>query len=37
MRHSPASKDVKGEAEKATALKAVFRRQPVNIQQIEKD
>jgi hypothetical protein len=35
-RQSPASKGVKTEAEEATALEAVTRRQPVEIQQIEK-
>jgi hypothetical protein len=33
---SPASKDVNTEAEEATALVAVTRRQPVKIQQTEK-
>jgi hypothetical protein len=40
VRQSPASKDVNTEAEEAeeaTALKAVTRRQPVKIQQIEKN
>jgi hypothetical protein len=36
VRQSPASMDVNSEAEEATALKAVTRRQPVKIQQIEK-
>jgi hypothetical protein len=36
VRESPASKDVNTEAEEATALKAVTRRQPVKIQQTEK-
>jgi hypothetical protein len=36
VRQSPASKDVKTEAEEATALEAVTRRQPVKIQQAEK-
>jgi hypothetical protein len=35
-RQSLASKDVNTEAEKATALEAVTRRQPVKIQQTEK-
>jgi hypothetical protein len=33
---SPASKDVSTEAEEATALRAVARRQPVKIQQTEE-
>jgi hypothetical protein len=33
---SPASKDVNTEAEEATALEAVTRRQPVEIKQTEK-
>jgi hypothetical protein len=33
---SAASKDMNTEAEEATALKAVTRRQPVKIQQTEK-
>jgi hypothetical protein len=36
VRQSPVSKDVKTEAEEATALEAVTKRQPVKIQQIEK-
>jgi hypothetical protein len=36
VRQSPVSKDVNTEAEKATALEAVTRRQPVKIQQTEK-
>jgi hypothetical protein len=36
MRQSPASKDVNTEADGATALEAVIRRQPVKIQQTEK-
>jgi hypothetical protein len=35
VRQSPASKDVNTEAEEATALEAVTRRQPLKIQQIE--
>jgi hypothetical protein len=35
MRKFPASKDVNNEAEEATALKAVTRRQPVKIQETE--
>jgi hypothetical protein len=34
---SPASKDVNTEGEEATALEAVTRRQPVKIQQTEKN
>jgi hypothetical protein len=34
---SPASKDVYTEAKEATALEAVTRRQPVKIQQTEKN
>jgi hypothetical protein len=37
VRQSPASKDVNAEAEEAMALEAVTRRQPVKIQQTEKD
>jgi hypothetical protein len=33
MRHLPASTDVNTEAEEATALEAVTRRQPAKIQQ----
>jgi hypothetical protein len=33
---SPASKDVNVEAEKATALEAVTKRQPMKIRQTEK-
>jgi hypothetical protein len=36
VRQSPASKDVETEAEEATALEAVTRRQPVKIQQTVK-
>jgi hypothetical protein len=36
VRESPASKDVNTEAEEATTLEAVTRRQPVKIQQTEK-
>jgi hypothetical protein len=36
VRQSPASKDVSTEAEEATALESVTRRQPVKIQQPEK-
>jgi hypothetical protein len=36
MRQSPASKNVSTEAEEATALEAVIRRQPVKIYQTEK-
>jgi hypothetical protein len=36
VRQSPTSKDVNTEAEYATALKAVTRRQPVKTQQAEK-
>jgi hypothetical protein len=36
VRQSPASNDVNTEAEKATALEAVTRRQPMKIQQTEK-
>jgi hypothetical protein len=36
VRQSPASKDVNTEAEEATALEAVTRRQPVKLQQTEK-
>jgi hypothetical protein len=36
VRQSPASKDVNMEAEEATALETVTRRQPVKIQQSEK-
>jgi hypothetical protein len=36
VRESPASKDVNTEAEEATELEAVTRRQPVKIQQSEK-
>jgi hypothetical protein len=35
-RQSPASKDMNTEAEEATALEAVTRRQPVKIHQTEK-
>jgi hypothetical protein len=35
VRQSPASKDVNTEAEEATALNAVTRRQPVNTKQTE--
>jgi hypothetical protein len=35
VRQSPVSKDVNTEAEEATALEAVTRRQPVEIQQTE--
>jgi hypothetical protein len=35
-RQSPASKNVNTEAEEATVLEAVTRRQPVKIQQTEK-
>jgi hypothetical protein len=36
VRDSPASKEVNTEAEEATALEAVTRRQPVNIHQSQK-
>jgi hypothetical protein len=36
VRQSPASKNMNTEAEEATALEAVTRRQPVKIQQTEK-
>jgi hypothetical protein len=36
VRLSPASKDVNREAEEATALEAVTRRQPMKIEQTEK-
>jgi hypothetical protein len=36
MRQSPGSKDVNMEAEEATLLEAVTRRQPVNLQETEK-
>jgi hypothetical protein len=36
-RVSPASKDVNTEADEATALEAVSRRQPVKIQQTKKN
>jgi hypothetical protein len=36
VRESPASKDVNTEADEATMLEAVTRRQPVGIQQTEK-
>jgi hypothetical protein len=36
VRKSPASRDVSMEAEEATALKAVTRRQPMNIQKLDK-
>jgi hypothetical protein len=36
VRQSPASKDVNTEAEEATVLEAITRRQPVKIQQTEK-
>lgn len=36
MRQSPPSKDVNTEVEEATALEAIIRRLPVNIQQTEK-
>jgi Co/Zn/Cd efflux system component len=36
VRQSPVSKDVNKEAEEATALEAVTRRQPMKIQQIKK-
>jgi hypothetical protein len=35
-RHLPAGRDVNTEAEEATALEAVMRRQPVKTQQTEK-
>jgi hypothetical protein len=37
VRHSPASKGVNTEAEEATESEAVTRRQPVKIQQTEKN
>jgi glutaredoxin len=37
VRQSPASEDVNTEAEEATALEAVTRRQPVKLQQSEKN
>jgi hypothetical protein len=36
VRQSPTSKDVSMEAEEATALKAVTRRQPVEIQRLRR-
>jgi hypothetical protein len=36
MRQLPANKDVNTEAEEATALEAVTRRQPMKIQETEK-
>jgi hypothetical protein len=36
VKQSPASNDVNTEAEEATALEAITRRQPVKIQQTEK-
>jgi hypothetical protein len=36
VKHSPASKGVKMEDEGATVVKAVTRRRPVKIEQIEK-
>jgi hypothetical protein len=36
VRQSPFSNDVNTEAEEATALESVIRRQPVKIQQTEK-
>jgi hypothetical protein len=36
MRQSPTSKEANAEAEEATGLEAVTRRQPVKIQQTEK-
>jgi hypothetical protein len=36
VRRSPASKDVNTETEKAAAMKAVTRRQPVKTMQTEK-
>jgi hypothetical protein len=36
VRESPATKEVNTEAEEATTLQAVTRRQPVKIQQSEK-
>jgi hypothetical protein len=36
VRQSPTGKGVNSEAKEATALKAVNRRRPVKIQQIEK-
>jgi hypothetical protein len=36
VRQSPASKDVNADAEEATVLEAVTRRQPVKIQHTEK-
>jgi hypothetical protein len=36
VRQSPASKDMNTEAEEATALETVTRRQTVNTQQVEK-
>jgi hypothetical protein len=35
VRQSPASKDVKTEAEEVTALEALTRQQPVKMQQTE--
>jgi hypothetical protein len=37
VRQSPASRDVNTDAEEATALETVIRRQPVKIQQTEKN
>jgi hypothetical protein len=36
VRESPASKDVSTEAEKATVLEALTRRQPLKIQQMKE-
>jgi hypothetical protein len=37
VRQSPAGKDVNTEAEEATALEAVTRRQPMKIQRTERE
>jgi hypothetical protein len=36
VRHSPVNREVNREAEEATALKAIIRRQPVKLQVPEK-
>jgi hypothetical protein len=36
VRQSPGIKDVNTEAEEATALESIARRQPVRVQEIEK-
>jgi hypothetical protein len=37
VKQSPTSKDVNTEAEEATALEAITRRQPVKVEQSEKN